>query len=62
MGVVLWLAPTVRVALAGRGGVGRLTIGKNLFLKIRRRTRELVPTTEDECPGPDHHLAIPSQK
>ena len=62
MGVGLWLAPTVRGALVGRGGEGRLTIGKKNFLKVRRRTRELVPNTKDECLGPDHHLVIPSQK
>ena len=56
------MAPTVRGALAGRGGEGRLTIGSKFFLKVRRRTREPVPNTEDECLGPDHHLVIPSQK
>ena len=40
--VDLWLAPTVRGALAGPGGAGRLTIGKKIFLKVRRRTREPV--------------------
>ena len=37
--VELWLAPTVRGALAGLGGAGRITIGKNFFLKVKRRTR-----------------------
>ena len=40
--VELWLAPTVRGALAGLGGAGRITIGKNFFLKVKRRTREPV--------------------
>ena len=40
--VDLWLAPTVRGALAGRGGEGRLTIGKTFFLKVSCRTREPV--------------------
>ena len=40
--VELWLAPTVRGALAGLGGAGRITIGKHFFLKVRRRTREPV--------------------
>ena len=40
--VELWLAPTVRGALAGLGGAGRITIGKKFFLKVKRRTREPV--------------------
>ena len=59
--VELWLAPTVRGALAGPGGEGRLAIGKKLFLKVRRGTREPVLKTEDESLGPDPHLAILSQ-
>ena len=56
------MAPTVRGALAGPGGAGRLTIRKKYFLKVRRRTREPVPNAEDECLGPDHQLVIPNQK
>ena len=36
------MAPTVRGALAGPGGAGRITIGKKFFLKVKRRTREPV--------------------
>ena len=40
--VELWLAPTVRGALTGPGGAGRIPIGKKIFPKVKRRTREPV--------------------
>ena len=49
--VELWLVPTVRGALAGPGGAGRITIGKKFFLKVKRRTREPVLKKRKRAPA-----------
>ena len=50
--VELWLAPTVRGALAGPGGAGRITIEKNFFfLRLSVAPASWFPTQKMNAPA-----------